>query len=337
MKKVTFKIMFASFIIMIIASLLPRILLDVYDLTFHSVEVDARLFLIGGFVSVFTAISLFILFMEKVILKRIRSLNEATREVMNGNYDFSLEMKQKDELSELTNNFNRMVKELQSNEYLNKEFIRNISHELKTPLSAIHGYAELINTSDLTIEEIKEYSQIISLESKRMSLLAKDILQISLVESQSILQQCDLFKISEQIRNVIQVMQLEWENKKIEFELNLEEINSCANKEVLYLVWTNLISNAIKFSDDNSEIKILLTKKDNDAIFTITNPGIINDEEKEKVFNLFYVSQKSKNRDSNGVGLTLVSKIINKLNGTISLTSNDGYVTFVVTIPNKQI
>lgn len=334
MKKVTVKIMFASFVIMIISSIFPRLLLEFFGVTIHEVEVNDTVFLIGGFLSVFTSISLFILFMDRVILRRIRSLNEATREVINGNYDFSLEMKKNDELSELTNNFNRMVKELQSNEYLNKEFIRNISHELKTPLSAINGYAELINTNTLKTEEIIEYSNIIAKESKRLSLLAKDILQISLIESQSIIQQCEKFKIAEQIRNVIQLMQLEWENKNIEFNLDLEEIMSCSDKEVLYLVWTNLISNAIKFSNKNSKIKISLSNKEDNTIFTITNPGHISDEEKEKVFDLFFVANKSENRDSNGVGLTLTSKIINKLDGTISLASNDGYVTVIVSIPN---
>lgn len=333
MKKVTIKILIASFLIMIISSIFPRILWDIYEVNTHGPEMDARLFLIGGFASVFTAISLFGLFMDRVILKRIRSLNEATREVMKGNYDFTLEMKQKDEISELTNNFNRMVNELQSNEYLNKEFIRNISHELKTPLSAIHGYAELINTNTLSNKEIIEYSNIIALESKRLSLLAKDILQISLIESQSILQKGEEFNIPEQIRNVIQLMQLQWEEKNIEFDLDFEKIKSTSNKEILYLVWSNLISNAIKFSDKNSTIKIKLENSSENTVFTISNPGNINKDDIDKVFNLFYVANKSKNRDSNGVGLTLTSKIIAKLDGTITVSSVDGLVTFIVSIP----
>jgi len=332
MKKITKKIIFASFIIMIISSIFPRILFETYYAFRPDIELTHSLILGVGLLSVIISISLFSLFMNNVILKRIADLNKATKEVIDGNYDFKLEMKQNDEISELTNNFNQMVKELQSNEYLNKEFVRNMSHELKTPLSAINGYAKLINSGDLSSEEVIEYSKIISSESKRLSLLAKDILQISLIESKSIIPQSDKFNISEQVRNVIQLMQLDWESKEIEFDLNLEKIYSTSNKEITYQIWTNLINNSIKFSENKSKIKISLEKKDNQLIFTISNPGFINEEDQEKVFNLFYTSNAKNGRDSNGVGLALTSKIIEKLNGTISLTSKDGLVTFKVTI-----
>jgi len=334
MRKVTVKIMIASIVIMIISSIFPRILWEIYRVNGHGLEMDARLFLIGGFASVFTSILLFTLFMDRMVLRRIRALNNATKEVINKNYDFTLEMKQNDELSDLTNNFNRMVKELQSNEYLSKEFIRNISHELKTPLSAINGYAELINQTSLTPEEIKEYSCIIASESKRLSVLTKDILQISLIESQSIIHHENPFNVSEQIRNVLQLMQLKWERKQIEFNLELEEIKSTTNKEVIYQIWTNLISNAIKFSPIGSTIHITLEQQDDNLLFTITNPGCISDVDQQHVFNLFYIADKSKNKDSNGIGLTLVSRIVEKLQGTITLTSTNELVTFIVKLPN---
>jgi signal transduction histidine kinase len=254
---------------------------------------------------------------------------------MKGNYDFKLEMKQNDELSDLSNNFNRMVKELQSNEYLNKEFVRNISHELKTPLSAINGYAELIHTSTLTDEEIRKYSGIIASESKRLSILTKDILQISLIESKTILHENEEFKISEQIRNTLQLTQLEWERKNIEFDLDLDKIKSTSNKEITFQVWTNLISNAIKFSDDGSIIRITLKVINDNIVFTISNPGNINEEDQAKVFDLFYTSDKNIGKDSNGVGLALTSRIVKKLNGKISLNSLDNNVIFTVTLPNN--
>jgi len=334
MRKITIKIIFASIIIAMISSIFPRILFDIYNVNFHETEIDRTIFLIGGFVSSFTAFTLFHIFMRRVILYRIRDLNDATNEVMKGNYDFKLEMKQNDELSDLSNNFNRMVKELQSNEYLNKEFVRNISHELKTPLSAINGYAELINTSTLTNEEIKKYACIIASESKRLSVLAKDILQISLIESKTILHQDDEFKISEQIRNTLQLTQLEWERKNIEFDLDLDKIKYSSNKEITFLIWSNLISNAIKFSDDDSIIKISLKDVENNIVFTISNPGYISKEDQDKVFDLFYIANKKEGRDSNGVGLTLTSRIVQKLNGTILLSSEDNTITFVVTLPN---
>lgn len=335
MRNITVKIIVASIVIAMISSIFPRILFDIYNINFHETDMDTRIFLIGGFVSAFTAFTLFNIFMRKVIISRIRALNNATNEVMKGNYDFKIEMKQNDEISDLSNNFNRMVKELQSNEYLNKEFVRNISHELKTPLSAINGYAELIITSTLTEEEIKKYASIIASESKRLSVLAKDILQISLIESNTIIHQDDEFKISEQIRNTLQLTQLEWEQKNIEFDLDLDKVLYCSNKEITFQIWTNLISNAIKFSIVGSIIKISLKEIEDNIIFTISNPGNISKSEQTKVFDLFYIGEKKDGRDSNGVGLTLTSRIVRKLKGTISLLSEENMVTFIVTLPNK--
>jgi signal transduction histidine kinase len=336
MRKITVKIIIASIIITMISSILPRILFDLYNVNSNEAEIDKRILLLAAFIAVFTAFTLFNIFMRRVILYRIRDLNNATNEVMKGNYDFKLEMKQNDELSDLSNNFNRMVKELQSNEYLNKEFVRNISHELKTPLSAINGYAELINTNTLTDEEIKKYAGIIASESKRLSVLAKDILQISLIESSTIIQQDDHFKISEQIRNTLQLTQLKWESKNIEFDLDLEKVEFTSNKEITFQIWTNLISNAIKFSENGSIIKISLKRTGDNIVFTISNPGHISKEDQDKVFELFYIANKSQGRDSNGVGLALASRIIQKLHGTISLSSLDNIVTFTVTIPTGE-
>lgn len=335
MRKVTSKIILIAFIIMFIASLFPRILFSLYNVNHYSSEIDIKLLYIAGFLSVFTAIGLFTFFLNNFILKRIKELNIATRKVIQGNYDFTLKMKDKDEISELTNNFNRMVKELQSNEYLSKEFIRNITHELKTPLSAIHGYAELIHTANLSPEEIKEYSGIIASESKRLSLLSKDILQISLIEYQTIDHQDEPFNIAEQIRNVLQLMQLNWESKAIEFDLDLEEIESTNNKEITYQIWTNLISNAIKYSQEGALIKIQLKASKDHINFSISNPAYISEADQEKVFNLFFIANKSDNRDSNGIGLTLTAKIVEKLNGEIELTSNDGQVCVKISLPKS--
>ena len=129
-------------------------------------------------------------------------------------------------------------------------------------------------------------------------------------------------------------MQLKWERKQIEFDLELDEIKSTTNKEVIYQIWTNLISNAIKFSPIGSTINITLEQQDDNLLFTITNPGCISDVDQQHVFNLFYIADKSKNKDSNGIGLTLVSRIVEKLQGTITLTSTNELVTFIVKIPN---
>ena len=339
MKKISIKILTASIVIFFISSLIPRTMIafvadDLFqDSSFHDVFKGTP-FIIGMFSTVAVTVVLFIILIEKILIHRVKELNNATKEVILGNYDFQLDVKQKDEISNLTSNFNKMIRDLNSNEYLNKEFVRNFSHEIKTPLSAIIGYAELVRDSNLDTNTTKEYLRIIIDEATRLSYLSKDMLAISLVDSKTIIKQSDKFNVAEQIRNVILIMQLDWEGKKLELNVELENIDYISNKELTYQIWTNLINNAIKFSNPNKELLIKLYKDTTNIIFEITNEGvIISKDEQDRVFDLFYISAKAKNKHSNGVGLTLTKKIITKLNGTISISTNNSKTTFTVTLP----
>ena len=222
MKKMSTKIILASALIALLSMIIPRLILRfVYGDIFpdsSSVEiVDAEPFFIGGLLSVGISISLFIWFVNRVIVKRVKKLNEATKEVSTGNYDFELQYDQNDELSELSRNFNLMLTELKSNEYLNKEFIRNFTHEFKTPISAIKGYSDLLATVKLTDEEKARYLNIISSESARLANLSSNMLSISLIDSKSIIEMADTYDLAEQIRNIIQLQQLEWEKRELKY------------------------------------------------------------------------------------------------------------------------
>jgi signal transduction histidine kinase len=229
-----------------------------------------------------------------------------------------------------------MIKELKSNEYQNKEFVRNFSHELKTPLSAIKGYSDLIINADISKDEQLEYASIISNEADRLTELSKNMLLISLVDTNVIVPKLDEFNVSEQIRNVIQLTQLSWEEREIEFDIVLPDKIIISNKELLYQVWVNLLGNAIKFSPLKSEIKINLEIKEEELVFSISNKGTIEQEDLDKVFNLFFVIEKSRADNSSGVGLALTKKIVNKLNGSIKAESHNNVVTFVVNIPISE-
>lgn len=340
MKNVSVKIVLASALVALVSTIIPRFILKfVYGGVFpdpHSVEVvDTQPFLVGGILSVGISIALFIWIINRIIIKRIKRLNEATMQVSKGVYDFEIEYKHNDELSNLSRNFNSMLKELKSNEYLNKEFIRNFTHEFKTPISAIKGYSDLISTVDLTEEERLRYLGIISSESERLANLASNMLNISLIDSKSIIKTNDKFSLAEQIRNIIQIYQLDWEKRNLEFKLEFDEITVVSNKELTYQIWSNLIGNAIKYSNSSSVISMKLSKNEDEIEFEITSSGDHLDEEtKEKIFELFYVhSDKSK---GTGVGLTLTKKIVEKLKGSITFdSSNTGQNTFRVILPSK--
>lgn len=272
---------------------------------------------------------LFAYLLQKTVIVRVRKLKEATARVANGKYDCILDVRGRDELSELAESFNRMTAELQANEYLSKDFVRNVSHEYKTPLSVVKAYCELIEVeakrNPINGSVMEEYAQIIMGEVDRLARLNRNILQLSMLDSTTIIKKEDIFSPAEQIREIFRIMQVQWSEKNIEFDLNLEETAIKNNEQLLYQIWQNLISNAIKFSPQNGRIKSVLTLSPQWLSFEIADEGVgISDADKEKIFTQFYVADKSRNTEGSGLGLSIVKKIVEKLGGEISFGSNEG-------------
>ncbi len=335
MKKLSGKVIMISMGTMFISGAIARVIFTfIIGSNFHETMTEDNFF-IAVLIMLALTLLVFTTAFNHFIVKRVKDIDKATVSVMAGDYDFELDTKGKDEIANLSSNFNLMTKELKSNEYLNKEFVRNFSHEFKTPLSVIRGYAELLENSDLSGEERQNYLDIIMSESTRLSNLANNMLQISLIDSTSIISKDDEYNFAEQIRNIIQMAQLIWEEKNLTFDLELDEIHIKSNKELTYQIILNLLSNAIKFSDESEEIKISLKNIDNKLQLSISNSGqIIPTEDYEKVFQLFYIADKARNEGSTGVGLTLTKKIVDKLKGEINFDNVDGLTTFRVILPN---
>lgn len=335
MKKLSAKIIITIIIVFGISTIIPRIILtsmgDFPEQEFFS----SPLFLVGMLVTAFLSLSLFGLAIKYVIIDRIRSLSLATKQIASGNFDLNISYKGHDELTSLTQDFNQMAQELRANEYLNKEFVRNFSHEFKTPISAIKGYADLISSGDLTDKEIVEYSKVIATESTRLSHLSKSLLQLSILDSTSIIKTNKKFNMAEQVRSVIQMLQLMWEEKNLDLNLDIQEIYTTTNKELSYQIWKNLIENAINYSIKNEKLDISFKQEENKAIFEITNYGLgISLEDQKHIYELFYVVEKSRHQSSSGVGLAITKKIIDKLKGEIHIDSQeDKYTTFKVSLP----
>lgn len=278
-------------------------------------------------------IIIFSITINKIVVSRVRRLNIAIDDVVNGNLDINVDTIGNDELSLLTSSFNKMTNELRANEYLSKEFVRNVSHEFKTPLSAIRGYAELIE-SETDLQVIKDYANIITSESDRLSSMSASIIQLSLLDSTVLIKKEDTFSPSEQIRNTLRLMHTNIEDKFLEFDLHLEEFTITNNEHLLNQVWLNLISNAIKFSSNNGKIVIEVKLVDKRLYVEIKDNGIgISDEDKNKIFTQFYMCDKSRNNNGSGLGLPITKKIIDKLGGTIFFDSKLGEGTkFIVLI-----
>ncbi len=221
-----------------------------------------------------------------------------------------------------------MAEELKSIEILRNDFISDISHEFKTPLTSIEGYTKLLE--NCTDEERKAYIDIITEETKRLSILSTNILTLNSIENESSPIYTEEFALDEQIRKAILLLEHKWTEKEIQLDIELDKIKFKGNKNLMYQVWINLIDNAIKFSKIGGIIEIRLEKIDN-IIFSIRDEGEgISLEDNKKVFDKFYKADKSRNSEGTGLGLSIVKRIVNMHNGEISLDSELGKGTKVM-------
>ena len=275
------------------------------------------------------------LYLGKKFIKPISDLKVATEKVAKGDFNVIVEDIPESETGELIENFNVMVKELQKNEILKNDFISNVSHEFKTPLSTIQGYATLLQDESLNEEDKQKYTQIIIESTTKLTALVNNILKISKIDNRKITIETNVYQLDEQIRESILSLENMWANKNIDFDINLESIEIVSDENLLSNVWNNLLSNAIKFSDNNGKISIILTKDYNNAIVSIKDYGCgIKEEDIPYIFDKFYQTEKSHNIEGNGLGLALVKKIVTLLNGSVTVNSNINEGSeFIVTLP----
>ena len=238
---------------------------------------------------------------------------------------------------ELTHNFNQMVKELNSIECLQKDFINNISHEIKTPISSIQGFAKLLEEDDLSKEERKEYAEIIKEESNRLLHMSTNILKLAKLENQERLANKTKFNVAEQIRRTISILEPKWKEKNIKFNVNLKEQEILGEKDLLNQVWINILENSIKFSEKDGQIDVKMKTNQENITVEIKDYGIgMEEEEAKKIFDRFYQVDKSHTKPGAGIGMTIAKRIIELSGGKIEVESklNKG-TTFIVTLPSK--
>lgn len=270
------------------------------------------------------------------ILKPIKDLKNAADKVAKGNFNVSIEYNsQEGEIAELINNFNYMTSELKKNSMLRNDFISNVSHEFKTPLSTIQGYATLLQDESLSEEERKKYVGFIIQSTSTLTTLVSDILKISKLDNNKVIVEKDNYQLDEQLREVILSLENKWSEKEIELEIELEQVLINSDKSLLFNVWSNLLSNAIKFTPKNGKIAIDLRIEDGFARVLIKDDGIgISKENLPYIFDKFFQADRSHHDEGNGLGLSLVKKILSLLNSKISVESelNKG-TEFVVFVP----
>ena len=251
----------------------------------------------------------------------ITCLGNAMKEVAGGNFHVAMQSDSKlKEVRDIYESFNRMVKELGNTETLQTDFISSVSHEFKTPINAIEGYASLLQDHHQSPEEQETYIEKILFNTRRLSTLTGNILLLSKINNQSIRPQRTVFRLDEQIRQAIVALEQKWTEKNIDFDVELDKVTYSGYESLLLHVWSNLIDNAIKFDPPGGMICLRLRQADDEAVFTIDDngPGIA-PEEQERIFHKFYQSDSSREMSGNGLGLALVKQIVEFSGGTVSV------------------
>lgn len=253
-------------------------------------------------------------------LKPIDKLSESMKKVSGG--DFSIRLKENSkikEIGELNRSFNSMTADLGATEVLQSDFVSNVSHEIKTPLNAIEGYATLLQDSDSSDEERKRYTEKILFNTRRLSELVGNVLIISKLESGAVDVNKEDFRLDEQIRRSIMLLEPKWVEKDIEFDIELDEIVYHGDKTLLLHVWNNIIGNAIKFSPFAGMVTIRLVSSADEITFYVDDCGAgIEESAKKHIFDKFYQADSSHKQEGNGLGLALVKRIVDMFDGKIT-------------------
>lgn len=276
-------------------------------------------------------------FLSKFPLKPIRKIIDAINQLAAGDFSVRLDITKPAELQELGESINRMAKELGGIELLRSDFVNSFSHEFKTPIVSLKGFAEMLKYEELTEEEKNEYLDIIISESNRLAALATNILNLSKLENQNILTEKKKFNITEQVRRSILIFETRWEKKNITFNVDMEELYYNGNDDLIGQIWLNLIENAIKFTPKGGKIDISLKQVGQNLQFIIRDNGCgIKEDALQYIFNKFYQADTSHVTEGHGLGLTFVHKIVDLHRGFISCKSKEKCGSeFTVLLPMK--
>ncbi len=238
---------------------------------------------------------------------------------------------------EVEKSFNRAAEELENTQMLRSDFINNFSHEFKTPIVSIAGFAKILRKENLSPEKKEEYLGVIEEESLRLATMANNVMTLTRVENLTILTDISPINISEEIRSSVLLLEKKWSQKNLEMDMEEGEYTIEANEELLRHVWINLLDNAVKFSDDGGRITIAVREENSFLSVSISNtcpdiPG----EKLAHIFNRFYQADESHSSQGNGIGLAVVKKICELHRGTVGVRSSGGTTTFTVILPKEQ-
>lgn len=299
-----------------------------YFVTFFRVTTTALSYL--------AVVVLFLTLISFRFSRPVQQLTAANARVQKGDFDVRLPANVPGEMGDMMRSFNAMTESLGQTAYLQKDFISSISHEFKTPIASIRGFAKLLQMPGITDEQRQEYITLIARESDRLSRLSETLLRLTALEQQTAPASVNRFSLTEQLRQDILRLEPAWSQRNIDWQLELEdEVMIETDEALLSHVWINLIQNAIKFSPEGSSIIASVSAANSHAVVQITDHGCgMDDETIRRIFDRFYQADSSRGQEGVGLGLCLVRRILDMLGGQVEVESTPGEgSTFTVTLP----
>lgn len=306
---------------------------------FDDVQAHASGFLVPVIIFALTSIIVG-MFVSTVIgsfpIKAVNRLISGMNRLSGGDYSVRISLRGGKVGFDLAKSFNTLAKELQNTEMLRSDFVNNFSHEFKTPIVSIRGFARLLQKADLSEQQRMEYLDIIAEESDRLADMATNVLNLTKVENQTILTDTLQYNVSEQLRSCLLLLEKGWTEKNLRIEADFDEYNIVANEELLKQVWINLLDNAIKFSPDGGEIAISITELPDSLDVSIRNTGPeIQSEEQKRVFDKFWQGDASHAASGTGIGLSIAKRIVELHSGAITIDSTKEQTVFNVVLPRQ--
>ena len=272
----------------------------------------------------------------RIPLKPISRLKEGMNRLAGGHFDERIDLGNLAMLRELSENFNALAGELEHTEMLRSDFVNHFSHEFKTPIVSIRGFARLLQSGNVPEEKRKQYLTIIEDEATRLADMATNVLNLTKVENQKILADVGEINVSEQLRKCILLFEKKWMEKELEIDSDFPEYILRGNVELLDQVWVNLLDNAVKFSPRGGKIRVEVKPIHKELQIRIANQGpMILPAQQKRIFEKFYQGDTSHSSEGAGVGLSVVRKIVELHRGRILLESTEAETAFSVILPQK--
>ena len=277
------------------------------------------------------------LYVGRLIVRPVQNISEAFDALSAGKFDVRVpENERLSEIREMARHFNAMTYDLSHIETLRSDFVANVSHEFKTPIAAIEGYATLLQNHSLSQEKHDHYVEKILENSRRLSSLSGNVLMLSKLENQEIIPGKSEFRLDEQLRKCVLLLESKWAEKDLEFDMELPRLGYYGSEPLLSQVWINILDNAIKHSPDGGVVHIGIRQTDTQLTVTIADHGDGMSEDVQKhIFEKFYQGDPSHKAEGNGLGLALVKRIVELCRGSVHVESAPGAgAAFLVVLPN---